>query len=93
MFEKGSGKEIELTQTEFKLLHQLGKKPGMVFTREQLLCSVWGDEGVVFDRAVDVHVCSLRKKLSPYQIQFKAIAGVGYRLDIGTVKLKLQKAS
>lgn len=75
-----SNAEVTLTQTEFKLLLHLGRHPGNVFSREQLLSSVWGDDGAVFDRAVDVHLCSLRKKVSPYGVQFKAVAGVGYKL-------------
>jgi len=73
-------REITLTQTEFKILHQLARHPGQVYSREQLLISVWGDAGAVFDRAVDVHISSLRKKLSGSSVVFRAISGAGYRL-------------
>lgn len=76
------GVEISLTQTEFKLLHHFGKHVGNILSREQLLGSVWGDEGAVFDRAVDVHICSLRKKLLPYGLAFKSIPGFGYKLVV-----------
>lgn len=75
-------KDIVLTQTEYKILNYLGKRPGQVYSREQLLVAIWGDEGAVFDRAVDVHVCSLRKKLSPYGLLFKSVPGVGYKIEI-----------
>lgn len=87
----GGLKEVSLTQTEFKILSYMGKHPDQVFSREQLLVSIWGDDGAVFDRAVDVHVCSLRKKLAPYGVQFKSVAGVGYK--IGLNARKCQKAS
>lgn len=76
------GKDVPLTQTEFKILKCLGKHPGNVLSREQLLSFVWGDEGAVFDRAVDVHICSLRKKLKKSTIHIKAVLGVGYKLFI-----------
>ena len=75
--------EIVLTQTEFKILHHLSLHPGQVFSREHLLSSVWGDDGAVFDRAVDVHVCSLRKKLHNHGVEFKSVPGIGYKLLIG----------
>lgn len=74
--------EILLTQTEYKILNYLGRRPGQVFSREQLLESVWGNDGAVFDRAVDVHVCALRKKLTPYGLKFKSVPGVGYKLEV-----------
>ena len=74
------GRDIELTQTEFKILVSLSRHVGQVFSREQLISHVWGDEGAVFDRAVDVHVCSLRKKLSKSGIIFKSVTGVGYKV-------------
>lgn len=84
-------REITLTQTEFKILTYMGKHLDQVFTREQLLASVWGNDGAVFDRAVDVHICSLRKKLAFYRLQFKSVPGVGYK--IGVTPQKLSKAS
>lgn len=74
--------EISLTQTEFKILSCLCKHPGNVFSREQLLSIVWGDEGAVFDRTVDVRISSLRKKLFRQQIKIKSVIGVGYKVFV-----------
>jgi DNA-binding response OmpR family regulator len=82
-------KEISLTQTEYKILSHFAKHPGNVFSREQLLNMIWGNEGAVFDRAVDVHICSLRKKISGTGIIFKSVAGVGYRLELQEKNLKV----
>jgi len=81
-------KEIMLTQTEFKILTYMGRHFEKVFTREELLSAIWGSEGAVFDRSVDVHVCSIRKKLASHNVQFKSISGVGYRLEFGKKKSK-----
>ncbi len=89
---ESSKKEISLTQTEYKLLGHFARNPGQVFTREQLLSIVWGNEGSVFDRAVDVHICSLRKKLTPYGVGFKSVPGIGYKLDLKDLK-KLESNS
>ncbi len=82
VFGRLDNRDIVLTQTEYKILKYLGRRPGQVYTREQLLVAIWGDEGAVFDRAVDVHICSLRKKLSPYGLSFKSVSGVGYRIEV-----------
>jgi len=70
---------IQLTLTEFKLLHQLASKPGRVFTRDQLLDAVSGSETFVIDRTVDVHIASLRKKLKAYANRIVTIRGIGYK--------------
>lgn len=74
--------EVHLTQTEFKLLFQLASRPDQVFTRDQLIVSAWGQNADVLDRAVDVHLCSMRKKLGPVGKRIEAIPGVGYRLSL-----------
>jgi DNA-binding response OmpR family regulator len=81
--------EVVLTQTEFKILHHLSLHQGQVFSREHLLSSVWGDDGAVFDRAVDVHVCSLRKKLHNHGVEFKSVPGIGYKLLVSDVNKKI----
>lgn len=81
-------REIELTGTEFRLLAHLIRHPEMVFSRNQLLTAVWGDDGAVFDRAVDVHICSLRKKVGPFGLTFKSVPGVGYKIVIGRTASK-----
>ncbi len=59
------GRRIDVTPTEFELLATLARQPGRVFTRAQLLDAIRGLEAESFDRAVDVHVKNLRRKLEP----------------------------
>ncbi len=73
------GTEIQLPKKEFELLALLGSKPGKVFTRDEILKSVWGDDVVVGDRTIDVHVRKLREKLGEEYI--KTVKGVGYKFD------------
>ncbi len=77
------GADVHLGPTEFKLLEYLMRKPGRVFTREQLLDGVWGNDAYLDDRTVDVHVGRLRKVLSregqPDPI--RTVRGVGYSFD------------
>jgi two-component system alkaline phosphatase synthesis response regulator PhoP len=73
------GESVPITATEFRLLHYLARHPGRVFTRNQLLARVIGDEAVVIDRNIDVHVRALRKKLGPYRELIETQRGVGYR--------------
>ena len=58
-----AGSEIALTATEFRLLEFLMSRPGVVFSREQLLDAVWGHDRAVTDRTVDVYVLRLRQKI------------------------------
>ncbi|HKC69834.1 MAG TPA: response regulator transcription factor [Bacteroidia bacterium] len=71
--------EISFPKKEFKLLALLISKPGKVFSREFILQHVWGNEVVVGDRTIDVHVRKLREKLGDDYI--KTIKGVGYKFD------------
>ncbi|HEY1038301.1 MAG TPA: response regulator transcription factor [Bacteroidia bacterium] len=71
--------EITLPKKEFKLLALLATKPGKVFTREYILQQVWGDEVVVGDRTIDVHIRKLREKLGEEYI--KTIKGIGYKFE------------
>ncbi len=71
---------LDLTVTEFRLLHLLARRPGWVFTRSQIVNGVHGDDYPVSDRSVDVQVVSLRKKLGPYGKYLETVRGVGYRL-------------
>jgi len=73
------GKPVELTATEFKLLHFLAQRPGWVFTRQQILDGVHGDNYAITDRAVDVQVVGLRKKLGNAGSYIETVRGVGYR--------------
>ncbi|MBN1938192.1 MAG: response regulator transcription factor [Candidatus Aminicenantes bacterium] len=76
-----AGKPLELTTTEFKLLYLLASKPGRVFTREQILDKIWGNEKIVLDRTVDVHIKNLREKLGEAARYLKNIRGVGYKVE------------
>jgi len=73
------GQPLDLTATEFRLLHLLVQKPGWVFTRGQIIRLVHGDDYPASDRSVDVQVVSLRKKLGPYGKFLETVRGVGYR--------------
>lgn len=74
------GTPVRLTRLEFDLLHFLARHPRQVFTRAQLLRSVWGYEHAV-ERTVDVHVRRLRAKLGPQVPVVTTVFGVGYRLS------------
>jgi two-component system phosphate regulon response regulator PhoB len=73
------GNPVNLTATEFRLLHFLASHPGRVFTRDRLLTRVVGKEIVVIDRNIDVHIRAIRKKLGPRRDLIETIRGVGYR--------------
>lgn len=73
------GQEISLPRKEFELLSLLASKPGKVFARDEILNKVWGDEVVVGDRTIDVHVRKLREKLGEEFI--RTIKGVGYKFE------------
>jgi DNA-binding response OmpR family regulator len=75
-----AGREVKLTATEFRLLRHLASDPGRVFSREQLLSSTLGDDAVVVDRNIDVHVRGIRKKLEVEPPIIETIRGVGYRM-------------
>ena len=74
------GKPIELTLTEFRILHLLARRAGWVFTRYQIVDGVRGPDAIVTDRSVDVHIVSLRRKLGPLGGNVETVRGVGYRL-------------
>jgi DNA-binding response OmpR family regulator len=73
-------REIKLTATEFKLLHFLASYPGRVFSREQLLNKALGDDVVIVDRNIDVHIRGIRKKMDLEPALIETIRGVGYRM-------------
>ena len=70
---------IDLTNTEFKVLHFLARRPGWVFTRSQVVDAVHGVGYPVTDRSVDVQIVGLRKKLGEYGEYIETVRGVGYR--------------
>ena len=73
------GKPIELTTIEFNILEFLSRSPGRVFTRDQIMDGVWKDGKFIVDRAVDVHIRGLRKKLNKAADFVETVRGVGYR--------------
>jgi len=75
-----NGVKIQLARKEFELLYLLASKPGKVFTREYILEKVWGDEVLVVDRTIDVHIRKLREKLGDEYIG--TVKGVGYKFEL-----------
>lgn len=76
------GERVQLTLKEYELLHKFIKNPGMVFTREQLLQSIWGSDFVGETRTVDVHIGTLRTKLGESGDYIQTVRGVGYRMEV-----------
>jgi len=72
--------KIQLARKEFELLFLLAGKPGKVFTREYILEKVWGDEVLVVDRTIDVHIRKLREKIGDDYIG--TVKGVGYKFEL-----------
>lgn len=72
-------KSLDLTYTEFQVLHFLARRPGWVFTRSQIVDAVRGDDYPVTDRSVDVQIVGLRKKLGSLGKYIETVRGVGYR--------------
>lgn len=71
--------ELQVPKKEFELLSLLASKPGKVFTRDEIMKTVWGDEVIVGDRTIDVHIRKLREKLEDRFI--KTVKGVGYKFE------------
>lgn len=75
------GKVVDMTYTEFGLLHYLASRPGRVMTRDQIIDAVRGEDYAVTDRAVDVQIVGLRKKLGKCSDYIQTVRGVGYRFQ------------
>ena len=73
------GVDVVCTPTELRLLHHLARNRGRVFTRAQLLDKAIGQDVIVIDRNIDVHVATLRRKLKDYGARIVTIRGVGYK--------------
>jgi len=74
------GELVALTPTEYRILKMLAEKNGNVLKREEILYNLWGNEKIVVDHTVDVHIKHLREKLEPYADLVKNVRGVGYKL-------------
>jgi two-component system, OmpR family, alkaline phosphatase synthesis response regulator PhoP len=70
---------IDLPKKEFELLLLLVSKPGKVFTREEIYSKIWGNDVIVGDRTIDVHIRKLREKIGVENI--KTFKGIGYKFD------------
>jgi DNA-binding response OmpR family regulator len=77
-----SERDLDLTRTEFELLHLLMRNPGRVFSRDYLLDAVWGEAYVSGDRSVDNAILRLRRKLGGLAGAIETVWGVGYRLSV-----------
>lgn len=77
---KLEGNALELTFTEYGILRLLAKRPGRVFTRDQIVSKVKGDDYPVTDRAIDVQIVNLRRKLGTWGTHIETVRGVGYRM-------------
>ena len=74
-------KRVDLTLTEFKILQLLTQRPGWVYSRNQILDYLWGNDKIVIERTVDVHIRNLREKLGDYAWTIKNIRGMGYKFS------------
>lgn len=74
------GKEVTLAKKEFELLYLLASRPGRVFLRNEILNQVWGNDVIVGDRTIDVHIRKIRQKLGLDCIT--TVKGVGYKFDL-----------
>jgi DNA-binding response OmpR family regulator len=85
-------KDLTLTATEFRLLEFLMSRPGVVFSREQLLDAVWGHDRAVTDRTVDVYILRLRQKIEQEgeQAFIRSVRGFGYSFNVEVPQEQLQ---
>jgi two-component system phosphate regulon response regulator PhoB len=73
------GQLVELTKSEFRLLDTLIRQPGRAFDRTELIDSALGEDTLVLERTIDVHIRALRKKIGPNADAIETVRGVGYR--------------
>jgi two-component system alkaline phosphatase synthesis response regulator PhoP len=74
------GNSVVLAKKEFELLQLLAHKPGRVFLRNEILNQIWGNDVIVGDRTIDVHIRKIRQKLGIDCI--KTVKGVGYKFSV-----------
>ena len=77
---KVDDRTIILAKKEFELLHLLASRPGRVFLRNEILSQIWGNDVIVGDRTIDVHIRKVRQKLGLDCI--RTVKGVGYKFDL-----------
>jgi two-component system phosphate regulon response regulator PhoB/two-component system alkaline phosphatase synthesis response regulator PhoP len=78
---KVKGQPVQLTSAEFNLLRLLASKKGIVFTRDKILNYLWGEDKIVLDRTIDVHIKNIREKLGEAGKFVQNVRGIGYKLD------------
>ncbi len=82
ILDNGSSRIIEMTPLEFRLLFLLAKNEGRIYSRDELISLVWGNQITVLDRTVDSHVSDLRRKLLSATHTIKSVRGIGYQLAV-----------
>ncbi|MCC6366818.1 MAG: response regulator transcription factor [Bryobacterales bacterium] len=90
-----NGELLALTATEFRLLEFLMSRPGVVFSREQLLDAVWGHDRAVTDRTVDVYILRLRQKIEPDTANptfIRSVRGFGYSFNENVAEQEIERA-
>ncbi|MCC6342483.1 MAG: response regulator transcription factor [Bryobacterales bacterium] len=90
------GESLALTATEFRLLEFLMSRPGVVFSREQLLDAVWGHDRAVTDRTVDVYILRLRQKIEPDAASsrfIRSVRGFGYSFNEDVAEQEIERAA
>ncbi len=75
-----NGVQLDLPRKEFELLSLLASKPGKVFTRQDILAKVWGQDVYVGDRTIDVHIRKIREKIGEESIH--TVKGIGYKFEL-----------
>ena len=75
-------KKVEITPIEFKILLKLAQNTNRVFSRQQILDSVWGHDVYIDDRSIDRHISAIRKKIEPHQKSINTVSGIGYEFKI-----------
>jgi len=75
-------REVRFLHKEFELLYFLMHRPNVVFSRNNLLHHVWGEDAYFVDRTVDVHITKIRKKIEPHENYIETIRGVGYKFSV-----------
>lgn len=73
------GQHVEFTATEFKILHLLASHPGRIFSRSQILADSRGELAASYDRSVDAHVRTIRKKMGEHRDMIETVRAIGYR--------------
>src|SRR4051794_26704555 len=78
---KFEGRSVSLTPTEFRILHYIASRPGRVLSRDDIISGALGQDAMVFDRTIDVHITALRRKLGAGGQRIETVRGFGYRLS------------